>query len=40
MPGLIEQGRKKYTALLRHHAKQADDSSIPLTKPAPLALAA
>ncbi|MDJ0364864.1 PD-(D/E)XK nuclease-like domain-containing protein [Hymenobacter sp. H14-R3] len=22
MPGLIEQGRKKYTALLRHHARQ------------------
>ena len=40
MPGLIEQGRKKYAALLRHHARQADDSSIPLIMPAPLALAA
>ena len=22
MPGLIEQGRKKYSTLLRHHARQ------------------
>ena len=40
MPGLIEQGRKKYTALLRHHARQAAGLSVPLTMPAPLALAA
>ena len=39
-PGLIEQGRKKYAALLRHHARQAADLSVPLTMPAPLALAA
>ena len=39
-PGLIEQGRKKYAALLRHHARQATGLSIPLTMPAPLALAA
>ncbi|MGI4886447.1 MAG: PD-(D/E)XK nuclease-like domain-containing protein [Janthinobacterium lividum] len=34
MPGLIEQGRKKYTALLRHYARQllpasAQDSAVP-----------
>ena len=40
MPGLIEQGRKKYAALLRHHARQAAGLSIPLTMPAPLAQAA
>ena len=40
MPGLIEQGRKKYAALLRHHAQQAAGLSIPLTIPAPLAQAA
>ena len=41
MPGLIEQGRKKYAALLRHHVRQAAGLSIiPLTMPAPLAQAA
>jgi len=40
MPGLIEQGRKKYAALLRQHARQAVGLSIPLTMPAPLAQAA
>jgi hypothetical protein len=40
MPGLIEQGRKKYTTLLRHHARQAAGLSFPLHKSAPLALAA
>ena len=40
MPGLIEQGSKKYAALLRHHARQAAGLSIPLTMPAPLAQAA
>ena len=40
MPGLIEQGRKKYAALLRHYAQQAVGLSIPLTMPAPLAQAA
>ena len=40
MPGLIEQGRKKYAALLRHHARQAAGLSIPFTMPAPFALAA
>ena len=40
MPGLIEQGRKKYAALLRHHARQTAGLSIPFTMPAPLALAA
>ena len=39
-PGLIEQGRKKYTTLLRHHARQAAGLSNPLAMPAPLALAA
>ena len=39
-PGLIEQGRKKYAALLRHHARQAAGLSVPFTAPAPLALAA
>ena len=39
-PGLIEQVRKKYTALLRHYARQAAGLSIPLTMPAPLAQAA
>ena len=39
-PGLLEQGRKKYAALLRHHARQAAGLSVPLTVPAPLALAA
>jgi len=34
LPGLIEQGRKKYTALLRHHAHQllptsAQDLAVP-----------
>lgn len=27
MPGLIEQGRKKYAALLRHHARQLSPAS-------------
>ena len=40
MPGLIEQGRKKYAALLRHHARQTAGLSIPLTIPVPLAQAA
>ena len=40
MPGLIEQGRKKYAALLRHHARQAAGLSVPLTMPVPLAQAA
>ena len=39
-PGLLEQGRKKYVTLLRHHARHAAGLSIPLTTPAPLALAA
>ncbi|WP_035567329.1 PD-(D/E)XK nuclease-like domain-containing protein [Hymenobacter sp. IS2118] len=39
-PNLIEQGRKKYTTLLRHHARRAAGLFIPLTMPAPLALAA
>jgi hypothetical protein len=38
-PGLIEQGRKKYTALLRHHARQAAGLSIPLAMPMPMPLA-
>lgn len=39
-PALIEQGRKKYAALLRHHARQAAGLSVPAVVPAPLALAA
>jgi hypothetical protein len=40
IPGLIEQGRKKYTVLLRHHARKAAGLPSPHTLPAPLALAA
>ncbi|GAA4382051.1 PD-(D/E)XK nuclease-like domain-containing protein [Hymenobacter koreensis] len=36
-PGFLEQGRKKYAALLRHHARQAAGLTLPLTVPAPLA---
>ena len=37
MPGLIEQGRKKYTVLLRHHAQQA--AGLPSTPVLPTLLA-
>ncbi len=40
MPGLIEQGRKKYAALLRHHARQAAGLPQNPALNAPLALAA
>ncbi|MFD2717459.1 PD-(D/E)XK nuclease-like domain-containing protein [Hymenobacter monticola] len=42
MPGLIEQGRKKYAALLYEsgHGRQVAGLSIPFILPAPLALAA
>ena len=40
MPGLIEQGRKKYAALLRHYARQAAGLPQAPTLHAPLALAA
>ena len=43
MPGLTEQGRKKYAALLRHHARQAHQAppaTAPLETAAPLAQAA
>ena len=40
MPGLIEQGRKKYAALLRHHARQAASLLQAPALHAPLALAA
>ena len=41
-PGLIEQGRKKYNTLLRHHARQAHTlpAAVPVEKATPLALAA
>lgn len=42
-PGLIEQGRKKYSTLLRHHAQQAHrlpQATAPLPIAAPLAQAA
>ncbi|OGX87149.1 hypothetical protein BEN47_11765 [Hymenobacter lapidarius] len=42
-PGLIEQGRKRYNTLLRHHARQAHqlpEAPVPFGTPAPLALAA
>ena len=39
-PGLIEQGRKKYNALLRHYARQVVPSPRLATTPAPLAMAA
>ena len=39
-PALIEQGRKKYTTLLRHHARQADPLLRLARPPAPLAMAA
>ena len=38
-PGLIEQGRKKYNTLLRHHARQVSLPT-PVIMPAPLAQAA
>ena len=41
LPGLIEQGRKKYSTLLRHHARQLTAARPPVHfSPAPLALAA
>jgi len=40
MPGLIEQGRKKYAALLRHHARQAAGLPQATAANAPLALVA
>ena len=41
LPGLIEQGRKKYGTLLRHHARQLAAARPPVHFfPAPLALAA
>jgi hypothetical protein len=39
-PGLIEQGRKKYTALLRHYARQVTGLPQASATSAPLALAA
>ncbi len=41
-PGLLEQGRKKYAALLRHHARQTHQMphAAPLGTAAPLAQAA
>lgn len=42
-PGLIEQGRKKYSTLLRHHAQQAHrlpQATAPMPMAAPLAQAA
>ena len=43
LPGLIAQGRKKYTTLLRHHARQLAATGPPVAfpaAPAPLSLAA
>jgi len=39
-PTLIEQGRKKYTTLLRHHARQADPLPRLARPPVPLVMAA